>query len=123
MKAPITLKKLQKFVRQRDNKKSKKMDYFMKFIEEVGELSEMIKKDKKLNYEDERAKAIKNTMDEEIADVLYYLVVLANINDVDLEEAFVRKMMYRENGKETPQSSSKKPGWSGLFFYNNSPSG
>jgi len=100
MKAPITLKKLQKFVRQRDNKKSKKMDYFMKFIEEVGELSEMIKKDKKLNYEDERAKAIKNTMDEEIADVLYYLVVLANINDVDLEEAFVRKMMYRENGKE-----------------------
>ena len=99
MKAPITLKKLQKFVRQRDNKKNKKMDYFMKFIEEVGELSEMIKKDKKLDYEDERAKAIKNTMDEEIADVLYYLVVLANINDVDLEQAFVRKMEYRENGK------------------------
>ena len=99
MKAPITLKKLQKFVRQRDNKKNKKMDYFMKFIEEVGELSEMIKKDKKLDYDDERAKAIKNTMDEEIADVLYYLVVLANINDVDLEQAFVRKMEYRENGK------------------------
>ena len=75
------------------------MDYFMKFIEEVGELSEMIKKDKKLNYEDERTKAIKNTMDEEIADVLYYLVVLANINNVDLEKAFVRKMEYRENGK------------------------
>ncbi len=35
-------------------------------------------------------------MDEEIADVLYYLVVLANINDVDLEEAFIRKMDYKE---------------------------
>lgn len=96
MKQPVTLQKLQKYVAKRDNKKNKKMDYFMKFIEEVGELSEMIKKDKRLNPEDERAKAIKNTMDEEIADVLYYLVVLANINEVDLEEAFIRKMEYKE---------------------------
>ena len=96
MKQPVTLEKLQKFVAKRDNKSSKKMDYFMKFIEEVGELSEMIKKDKRLDPEDERAKAIKNTMDEEIADVLYYLVVLANINDVDLEKAFIRKMEYKE---------------------------
>ena len=99
MKTPITLKNLQKFVKERDNKKSKKMDYFMKFIEEVGELSEMIKKDKKLNYEDERAKAIKHTMDEEIADVLYYLVVLANVNKIDLEEAFMRKMQYIDKVK------------------------
>lgn len=94
MKTPITLAKLQKYVSKRDNKKKKKMDYFMKFIEEVGELSEMIKKDKKLDPEDERTKAIKHTIDEEIADVLYYLTVLANINEVDLEEAFVRKMDY-----------------------------
>lgn len=99
MKTPITLKKLQKYVKARDNKKSKKIDYFMKFIEEVGELSEMIKKDKKLDYEDERTKAIKHTMDEEIADVLYYLVVLANVNKVDLEEAFVRKMEYNDKNK------------------------
>ncbi len=96
MKQPVTLQKLQKYVAKRDNKKNKKMDYFMKFIEEVGELSEMIKKDKRLDPEDERAKAIKNTLDEEIADVLYYLVVLANINDVDLEDVFIRKMDYKE---------------------------
>jgi NTP pyrophosphatase (non-canonical NTP hydrolase) len=96
MKTPITLKKLQKYVKKRDNKKSKKMDYFMKFIEEVGELSEMIKKEKKLDYDDGRTKAIKNTMDEEIADVLYYLAVLANVNEIDLEEAFMRKMEYND---------------------------
>ncbi len=96
MKSPVTLSKLQKFVAKRDNKKSKKLDYFMKFIEEVGELSEMIKKDKKLDHEDESAKAIKHTMDEEIADVLYYLVVLANVNEIDLEAAFLRKMEYKE---------------------------
>lgn len=96
MKQPVTLDKLQKFVAKRDNKKSKKSDYFMKFIEEVGELSEMIKKEKRLDPEDSRTKAIKNTLDEEIADVLYYLVVLANINDIKLEEAFLRKMTYRD---------------------------
>ena len=36
MKQPVTLKRLQKFVAKRDNKKSKKKDYFLKFIEEVG---------------------------------------------------------------------------------------
>ena len=103
MKTPITLKKLQKYVSKRDNKKSKKMAYFMKFIEEVGELSEMIKKDKKFNPEDERAKAIKHTIDEELADVLYYLTVLANIHNVDLEEAFQRKMAYNNRDKTPPE--------------------
>jgi len=100
MKTPITLTNLQKYVKKRDNKKNKKMDYFMKFIEEVGELSEMIKKEKKLDSEDGRTKAIKNTMDEEIADVLYYLAVLANVNGIDLEEAFVRKMEYNEKNNK-----------------------
>jgi NTP pyrophosphatase (non-canonical NTP hydrolase) len=99
MKTPITLKKLQKYVSKRDNKKTKNMAYFMKFIEEVGELSEMIKKDKKLDPEDERTKAIKHTIDEEIADVLYYLTVLANISEVDLEKAFLRKMSYNDRDK------------------------
>jgi len=105
MKTPITLQKLQKYVSKRDNKKSKRLAYFMKFIEEVGELSEMIKKDKKLDPEDERAKAIKHTIDEELADVLYYLAVLANIHDVDLEDAFLRKMAYNEKINNKPKTT------------------
>lgn len=95
MKQPITLSKLQKYVAKHNNKKSKK-EYFMKFIEEVGELSEMINKAKRLDPEDSRKKAIKNTLEEEIADVIYYLVALSNAHGVDLEEAFLRKMQYRE---------------------------
>ena len=45
---------------------------------------------------DDRTKAIKHTMEEEIADVIYYLVVLANVHEIDLEEAFIRKMEYRK---------------------------
>ena len=94
MKQPITLSKLQKYVAKQNNKKSKK-EYFMKVIEEVGELSEMINKEKRLDPDDSRTKAIKHTLEEEIADVIYYLVALANAHGVDLEEAFIRKMEYR----------------------------
>jgi NTP pyrophosphatase (non-canonical NTP hydrolase) len=99
MKEPITLKKLQKYIKKRDFKPKKKPRYFMKLIEEVGELSQMIKKDKRLDPEDERTKAIKGTLEEELADVLYYVIALANVYDINLEEAFLKKQAYkRENG-------------------------
>jgi NTP pyrophosphatase (non-canonical NTP hydrolase) len=94
VKKPISLSKLQKYVAKHNNTKSKK-EYFMKVIEEVGELSEMINKERRMDPDDSRTKAIKNTMEEEIADVIYYLVALANAHGVDLEEAFIRKMEYR----------------------------
>ena len=96
MKTPITLKKLQKYIKKRDHKPNKRNDYFMKFIEEVGELSEMIKKERRVRPGDGRRKAIKGTMEEELADVVYYLVALANVDGVDLEEAFIRKMAYND---------------------------
>jgi NTP pyrophosphatase (non-canonical NTP hydrolase) len=107
MKEPITLKKLQKYVKKRDFKPKKKPKYFMKLIEEVGELSQMIKKDKRLDPEDERTKAIKGTLEEELADVLYYVIALANVYDINLEEVFLRKQAYTEgkkNGEERTNS-------------------
>lgn len=94
MKQPVTLKGLQKYIKKRDYKPKKKPLYFMKLIEEVGELSQMIKKDRRLDPEDERTKAIKGTLEEELADVLYYVVALANVHEIDLEEAFLKKQAY-----------------------------
>jgi len=94
MKRPVTLKQLQKYIKKRDYKPKKKPNYFLKLIEEVGELSEMIKKDRRLDPEDERTKAIKGTLEEELADVLYYVVALANVHKIDLEEAFLKKQAY-----------------------------
>lgn len=101
MKPPITLAKLQGHVRKRDPK-PKRQKYFLKLIEEIGELSEMIKDDQRLDPDDERTKAIKGTMEEEIADVLYYVAAIANAYEIDLEQAFIRKAKYtrkKENGK------------------------
>jgi len=107
MKEPITLKKLQKKIKKRDFKPKKKPQYFMKLIEEVGELSEMIKKDKRLDPEDPKLKAIKGTMEEELADVLYYILALANVYEIDLEEAFLRKQALIKKNRRRNASKSK----------------
>ena len=60
--------------------------YFMKFIEEVGELSECVRKNKRMV--DNR---IKDTVEEELYDVLYYIICLANVYDIDLEKSIMLK--------------------------------
>jgi len=52
---------------------------FLWFIEEVGELSEAIRKNNR------------NAMEEEFADVLAWLASLANLLEIDLEEAVNKK--------------------------------
>ena len=56
---------LQNFIKERDYKPELKEKYFMKLVEEVGELSEVIRKDKRMNDND-----IKDSIEEELYDVL-----------------------------------------------------
>lgn len=58
----------------------------MKLIEEVGELSEVIRKNKRMNESN-----IKGTIEEELYDVLYYTLALANLYDIDLEQCHYLK--------------------------------
>ena len=84
----LTLRKLQKYLYEK-YKISKPEDlknttrYFYKLIEEVGELSEAIRKNSRMRDEE-----IKGTIEEEISDVLYYLAVIANTYDIDMETCF-----------------------------------
>ena len=86
----LTLNYLQKALNEIDGitvGDSKPSDrYFMKFIEEVGELSECIRKDKRMINNE-----IKGTIEEELYDVLYYIICLANVYDIDLEKSIYLK--------------------------------
>lgn len=86
----LTLNYLQKAIQKIDGitlGDSKLADkYFMKFIEEIGELSECIRKDKRMVDN-----SIKDTIEEELYDVLYYIVCLANIYNTDLEKSILLK--------------------------------
>ncbi len=86
----ITINYLQKAIKEIDTLpmgNSQKADrYFMKLIEEVGELSEVIRKDKRMKNNE-----IKNTVEEELYDVLYYVMCLANTYNIDLENSITLK--------------------------------
>ena len=56
----------------------------MKLVEEVGELAEVIRKNQR--YRGDGNKTIKGTIEEELYDVLYYVIALANVFNIDLEE-------------------------------------
>ena len=86
----ITINYLQKAIKEIDTLpmgNSQKADrYFMKLIEEVGALSEVISKDKRMKNNE-----IKNTVEEELYDVLYYVMCLANTYNIDLENSITLK--------------------------------
>lgn len=79
----ITLSFLQEYIRKKDHEPELKHAYFLKLIEEVGELSEVLLKGRRMEGQN-----IKGTIEEELYDVLYYVLALANVYDVDLEQSF-----------------------------------
>jgi NTP pyrophosphatase (non-canonical NTP hydrolase) len=85
-KPGITIQYLQQYIKAKDFKPELKEGYFMKLIEEVGELAEVIRKNQR--YQGDDNKTIKGTLEEELYDVLYYVIALANVFDVDLEECY-----------------------------------
>jgi NTP pyrophosphatase (non-canonical NTP hydrolase) len=93
LKSSPTLKELQSYLalvcEERGWTKDSPSEKFVLFIEEVGELAKAMRKAAGL-YE-ERARQRDVSLEEEFADVLSYLLDLANCFQVDLEEAFRAK--------------------------------
>lgn len=67
------------------------LETFLLFIEEVGELAKEIRNRQELFQEPEKRKGKTNDLEGEFADVLSYLLDLANRMDIDLEAAFRKK--------------------------------
>ena len=93
LKANPTLKELQSYLAQvceeRGWTKDSPSEKFLLFIEEVGELAKAMRKASGLYEEKARARDV--SLEEEFADVLSYLLDLANCFQVDLERAFRAK--------------------------------
>lgn len=87
MESDLTIKKLQECINNIDHKNNSNEKYMSKLMEEVGELAEVIRKNKRM----EKGKTIKGTIEEELQDVLYYVVCLANINNINLQECIELK--------------------------------
>lgn len=81
MDGKTSVKYLQEYIKQKDYKPERKKDYFLKLSEEVGELAKAMRKD--VLYKD--SNSIKGTIDEEIWDVIYYALAIANCYDINVE--------------------------------------
>ncbi len=88
-----TLKQLQSYVKdvvkQRGWDKNNDLELFLLFSEEVGELAKAIRYHRGLCPEHGHS-GLEN-LEEEFADVLAYLLDLANYFDIDLTQAFWKK--------------------------------
>jgi len=94
-----TLRVLQNYLaavcRERGWTKDSPSEKFVLFIEEVGELAKAMRK--KAGLYEERAKQRNSSLEEEFADVLSYLLDLANCFEIDLENAFRAKEIVNES--------------------------
>ncbi|UTM59391.1 nucleotide pyrophosphohydrolase [Photobacterium sp. CCB-ST2H9] len=79
----MKISELQAHIRAVDHHPENTPGYFLKLIEEVGELSEAIRKGKEGQPDLDH---LKGTIAEELYDVLYYLCALANVHGVDLTQ-------------------------------------
>ncbi len=86
----MEISQIQTYIKSFDFNDQNKNGYFLKLIEEIGELSEAIRKHKKSNDENT------DEIGEELSDVLYYICAIANVYDIDLEKAFESKTRFNE---------------------------
>jgi NTP pyrophosphatase (non-canonical NTP hydrolase) len=78
----ITISRLQKYIKEQDYNLEAKQGYFLKLAEEVGELSRAMRK----NNTPATESTIKGTVEEEVWDVIYYALAIANCYDIDVEK-------------------------------------
>jgi NTP pyrophosphatase (non-canonical NTP hydrolase) len=101
LKENPTLKDLQQYLalvcQERGWTKDSPPEKFLLFIEEVGELAKAMRNAAGLYKE--QAKARDLSLEEEFADVLSYLLDLANVFEVDLEQAFRAKEAVNQSRK------------------------
>lgn len=110
MKDNISIKWLQEYIKKKDYNPELKQGYFLKMVEEMGELSEVIRKDRRLCTTGD----IKGTIEEELYDVMYYVVALANIYNIDLEECFWLKEAINDRKYRDKQLYE----WNNMFLSN-----
>ena len=87
MDGKTTIKYLQTYIKAKDYHPELLKDYFLKLSEEVGELALAMRKGLKA----QDSEHIKGTIDEELWDVMYYALAIANLYDIDMEQVIKTK--------------------------------
>jgi NTP pyrophosphatase (non-canonical NTP hydrolase) len=82
MNGKITIKYLQEYIKSKDHDPEAKKEYFLKLSEEIGELARVMRRGAPAASE----ASIKGTVEEELWDIIYYTLAIANTYDIDVEK-------------------------------------
>lgn len=82
MDGSTSVKYLQTYLKQKDFAPGQEMNYFLKLVEEVGEVSRAIFH----GNVRQPGQPVKGTLDEELWDVMYFVLCLANLYGIDMEQ-------------------------------------
>lgn len=85
----VTIKALQAYLLDHYGGRATEQGMFMKLVEEIGEVAEVLNKHtgrKNAEQEDRQEE-----LGAELADMIHYIVAIAAINNIDLEETILRK--------------------------------
>jgi len=85
----ITIDTLQNYLARRYGGWGKEESMFMKLVEEIGEVAEVLNKKAGRKTNDEEN--INEQLGIELADMLHYIVAIAALNDLDLERIILEK--------------------------------
>ena len=96
----ISVAYLQEYIKANDFRPELKEKYFMKLAEETGELSRAMRKNLRSVNEND----IKETIEEELWDVMYYALAIANCYGIDMEKVIPlkEKLNNEKYGDKTP---------------------
>lgn len=100
-------KKISKFLNERWPLKDKNQRVFartMKIVEELGELSDEILTSMNLQRDSKIAKFSRENLEDEFADVLGSLILLANEIDIDVETVIKKKIKFTRERFEMDQN-------------------
>ena len=87
MEKRVTIDYLQSYIRSKDHNPEQLNGYVLKLMEETGELARAMRKNLRPTQEGQ----IKETIEEELWDVIYYVLAIANCYDIDLTQVIAQK--------------------------------
>ena len=88
MDGRISIAYLQAYIKSKEYHPELVKDYFLKLTEETGELARAMHKDLRPRALGEE---VRGTIDEELWDIMYFVLAIANCYGIDLETVIPRK--------------------------------
>ena len=85
----VNIKDMEAYLADRYGGWATEQGMFLKLVEELGEVADVINKRSKIKPSDETD--LQEQLGTELADMLHYIVAIAGINNIDLEKAVIEK--------------------------------